>query len=376
MGADSVSAARVLHFIPSFGPGGAERQLVLVAAELARMGVEVHVAFVAGGPNLARLENASVRLHALDAAGNHDPMLAWRIFRLVQVVRPDVIQTWLTQMDILAGAAAILCRVPLIVSERCNAPAYPRGWKTRLRRMIGLRADRVIANSRAGLDYWRPDVPEERLALIRNCVSPPGSADGASPDTLVARTEGRPLVMFAGRLAAQKNVPTLVEALTIVALRHPEAVMVLFGEGPDRDDIARRIGAAGMADRILLAGYSSCLSAWMERAAVFVSVSHFEGHPNVVIEAASVGCPLVISDIPPHRELFDVDSAVFVPVDTPTVIADAVLDILAHPDTARERASRARATTAHWTLTAAAAAYRSVYESLVTRDARPMERSS
>ena len=370
-----MSAARVLHFIPSFGPGGAERQLALMAAELARMGVEVHVAFVAGGPNLGRLENASVRLHVLDAAGNHDPMLAWRIFGLVRDVRPDVIQTWLTQMDILAGAAAILCRVPLIVSERCNAPAYPRGWKTRLRRMIGLRADRVIANSRAGLDYWRPDVPEERLALIRNCVSPPGSAEGASPDTLVARTEGRPLVMFAGRLAAQKNVPTLVEALTTVARRHPQAVMVLFGEGPDRDDIARSIGEAGMADRILLAGFSSCLPAWMERAAAFVSVSLFEGHPNVVIEAASVGCPLVISDIPPHRELFDEDSAVFVPVDAPTVIADAVLDVLAHPDRARERASRACAITAHWTLTAAATAYRSIYESLMTGDARPMERS-
>lgn len=365
-----MAAVRVLHFIPSFGPGGAERQLALIAPALVGDDVEVHIAYVAGGPNLARLEGAGVRLHALTASGNHDPALAWRIIQLVRSVQPDVIQTWLTQMDILAGGAALLCRVPLVVSERCNAPAYPPGWKTSLRRFIGLRADRIVANSRGGLDYWRPDVREDRLDMVRNCVSPPERAADGSVEPLAQQLVGRPLVMFAGRLTAQKNIPTLVDALAIVGRQHPEVAMVLFGEGPDHDDIARRIEAAGMAGRIVVAGYSSHLADWMARAAVFVSVSHFEGHPNVVIEAASAGCPLVISDIPPHRELFDADSAAFVPADEPAVIARAVLDALRNPDRARDRAARARAISAQWNLPAAAMAYRAIYESLLTNRRR------
>ena len=43
----------------------------------------------------------------------------------------------------------------------------------------------------------------------------------------------------------------------------------------------------------------------MKRADVFVSVSHFEGHPNTVFEAAVVGCPLVLSEIPEHHEVLE-----------------------------------------------------------------------
>lgn len=366
-------AIKVLHFIPSFGPGGAERQLALIASALVREGVEVHVAYVAGGPNLARLEGKDVRLHSLSANGNYDPMLAWRVLQLVRSVRPDIVQTWITQMDILAGSVALLCRLPLIVSERSSALAYLPGWKPRLRQVIGLRAARIIANSRSGLDYWRPFVPEVGLKLVRNCVTPPQHEADVPADALGQQLAGRRLVMFAGRLTAGKNLPNLVDALAIVGRRYPEVAMVLFGEGSDHDDIVRRIGAAGMVGRIVVAGYSTSLSAWMARAEVFVSVSLYEGHPNVVIEAAAAGCPLVISDISSHRELFDADSAAFVPANLPTVIADAIFDVLDDPHSARERAAHARAIVAHWTVSAAAKAYRSIYESLMTELRRPKD---
>ena len=277
-------------------------------------------------------------------------------------LQPNILQTWLPQMDILGGAAALLNRVPLIMSERSSAAAYAPGWKTRLRLLVGRRAACVVANSNGGLDYWRPHLGADRLHLVRNCVSPAEPQASAPVEALAPHIAGRPLVLFAGRFSYEKNIPGLVEALILVARRHADVAIMMFGEGPERESAAGRIAGAGLASRIAVAGYSPQLAAWMAKAAACVSVSHFEGHPNVVMEAAAAGCPLVLSDIPAHRELFDESSATMVPADAPPRIAEAVLETLHNPNFARERAARARDIAAQCDLPTAAATYRSIYE--------------
>jgi glycosyltransferase involved in cell wall biosynthesis len=355
-----------LHLIASLGKGGAERQLSLIAPALARNGVDVHVAYHTGGPNLARLEHSGVHLHVLPSTGNHRPGLAWKIFQLVRRLQPDVVQTWLTQMDILGGTAALLNGVPLIVTERCSAALYEPDWKTRLRLVVGRRATSVVANSRAGIDYWRQHVPPDRLHLVRNCVLPTEPpAAGALGEALASQLAGEQVVLFAGRFSYQKNISVLVEALILVARRHADVTIMMFGEGPLRESAVQRVAECGLSQRVVVAGYSVQLATWMAYAAACVSVSHFEGHPNVVMEAAAAGCPLVLSDIAAHRELFDETSASLVPADSPSRIAEAVLETLQNPVRARERAARARTIAAKFDLLSVAANYRLIYERVV-----------
>jgi len=159
---------KILHLIASFGSGGAERQLSLLAPAMVEAGLDVHVAYCADGPNLNPLLHSGVQLHKLPSKGNYNPLLALEIYRLIRKLRPDVVQTWLLQMDVFGGIAALLNGVPFITSERASAPAYPAGWKTRLRVLLGQRATCVIANSNGGLDYWRRYVSEEHLFADTN----------------------------------------------------------------------------------------------------------------------------------------------------------------------------------------------------------------
>jgi glycosyltransferase involved in cell wall biosynthesis len=354
----------VLHLIASFGPGGAERQLSLVAPALARSGVEVHVAYCSGGPNLDRLEDSGVHLHALTSAGNHDPVLAWKIFQLVRRLRPDVVQTWLLQMDTLGGAAALLNDVPLVISERSSAELYRPSWKTRLRILIGRKASCVVANSNGGIDYWRPHINESRLRLIRNCITPVDDSITTSLDSMFTQLDSHPIVLYAGRFSHEKNIPMLVDALIRVAHAAPQATILMFGQGPEREFAREQVERAGLSARITLAGYSPNLAEWMRRATVCVSVSHFEGHPNVVLEAAAAGCPLVLSDIASHREMFNPASALLVARDSPDAIASAVLDVVRNPQAARERAAKALAIASQYNLEAVVAEYSTLYESL------------
>ena len=66
---------RILHLIPSFAGGGAERQLAYTAGALSDLAVDTHVGYVHGGPNLTFLEKKPVTMHQISAVGNHDPFI-------------------------------------------------------------------------------------------------------------------------------------------------------------------------------------------------------------------------------------------------------------------------------------------------------------
>ena len=97
---------RVLHLIPSLSGGGAERQLSYLAPELVRLGWEVHIGFLKTGPVSTSRNKCGVHFHKISHRGNYDPRILSRVIRLTNRSRPNVIQTWIRQMDIIGGFGA------------------------------------------------------------------------------------------------------------------------------------------------------------------------------------------------------------------------------------------------------------------------------
>ncbi len=120
--------------------GGAERQVTYLAKELVESGWDVHVAYVHSGPNMNRLQATGARLHRVRALGNYDPQILGRLLTLIRKLKPDVVQCWLLQMEVLGGVASALTRTPWVFSERSSQEAYPPSVKARLRVQMGLRA--------------------------------------------------------------------------------------------------------------------------------------------------------------------------------------------------------------------------------------------
>jgi glycosyltransferase involved in cell wall biosynthesis len=139
----------------------------------------------------------------------------------------------------------------------------------------------------------------------------------------------------------------------------------MFGEGPLQVTLAQRLAASGHDNRIQLCGFTPDIAYWMRAATLCVSVSDFEGHPNVVHEAASLGCPLLLSDIPAHRELLGDGDAAFVEARDAEVIAQALLRILDQPAAARRRADRALQTMSRFKLEHIAQAYMDTYREVL-----------
>jgi glycosyltransferase involved in cell wall biosynthesis len=237
---------------------------------------------------------------------------------------------------------------------------YSKGFKFALRRRLGLRADAIVANSEGGLAYWRAAGYTGPCHVIRNMTEVPPS--GGTERSVANRF---PKLLAIGRLSEEKNYPQLLDALEIVFKRLPAARATILGEGPARSQIEARIAySATLAGRVDLPGHVSDVADRLAQAAVFVSLSRFEGTPNTVIEAMVNGCPLVVSDIPAHRELLSAEEARIVPLDSPDVIAEALFVQLTDAGTAHRQAMLARDRVGDWSTARIADQYIAVYNSL------------
>jgi glycosyltransferase involved in cell wall biosynthesis len=306
---------------------------------------------------------------------NRDPIIFLRLLRLIRKLKPHVVQTILAPMDIMGGAAALITRTPWILKESSSAPLYVDGLRQKVRSALGRRARGVVSNSAGGDAYWQSVRGANPLCVIRNAIpfaEIDQAASGFKPG--VAHTSEEKVILFAGRLDSGKNVRTLILALAQIAHEVP-FIALICGDGPRRQYLERLARELGIAHRVVFTGYVSNIWTLMKGADAFASLSRFEGCPNVVIEAMACGCPLVVSDIPAHREILGGKAASFVDPDDPTETARAIKAVLKDGTAARARARTALANAAEWRVEQVAQLYTRIYQAVSTRAASAQDLS-
>jgi glycosyltransferase involved in cell wall biosynthesis len=358
----------VLHCIPDMLNGGSQRQLAYLAREQVRRGWDVHVAFGRQGPIAALLENAGVGICALEGRESHDPRLLLDLCRLIRRLRPSVVQTWLLQMDVAAGLSSALLRVPWVLSERSSAAFYQGGTKEHVRALVARSAGAIVANSAGGVAYWRGRVPASmRCQIIANIV-PMEEIERAEPadDATLGLPPGCRMVLSVNRFSPIKNLPRMIASISRAAKRVP-LVAFLVGDGTHPELVEDAIRSEGNAGIVRVSDYRPDVWSWMKRADALVSVSLAEGQPNAVLEAMAAGCPVVLSDIPAHREIANEDCAVLVDPSSVDGIAEGIERCLTDPAGARLRASRARERVRVLSAQEAAGRFEDVYRDLAER---------
>ena len=143
-----------------------------------------------------------------------------------------------------------------------------------------------------------------------------------------------PMVVAAGRLTTQKGFDLLIPAFAQVVERHPEWTLRICGDGPQRKALERQILEHELSNNVLLMGPVERLDLQMSRASMYVLSSRFEGLPMVMIEAMSLGLPIVSFDCPtgPGEVIEDGRSGILVPEEDVDALAKAMLDVVEHPE--------------------------------------------
>lgn len=326
----------ILHLVPTFEGGGAERQLAALAAEQSRRGSSVHIGFRRSGVYADFLSSRGVNTHVLGDHRGASARLFAGIYALLRRIRPAIVQTWLPQMDIVGGLACLARGTPWILSERASDRAFSKASIVlRARGLLGRQASAVVANSALGAAYWRGVVsPEKPVDVIRNAVDV-AAIRGTPPPHRGDWVSGR-FFLVVGRLHHQKAVEIVLQAVARTV--DPEFRVLILGDGPLRAQLEATIQELRLGNRVVMLPYQPDWWGLLKVATALVSVSRYEGHPNVVLEAMAAGCPLIVSDIPEHREFLSETSAVMVPKEDPVALAQAMQAALHDQGAARQRA--------------------------------------
>ena len=139
------------------------------------------------------------------------------------------------------------------------------------------------------------------------------------------------VVLYVGRLAPEKALPSLIDAFAQTVQQIPDALLVLVGDGPMRVSIEQQVDRLGLSTKVCFAGRvePANIPSWLQIADVFTLVSFSEGFACSLLEAMSVGLPAVVSDITANRQL--VDSGVhgfLTPVGNAEAVASGIVSLL------------------------------------------------
>lgn len=331
---------KILFFVSSMHAGGAERVAATLASAWALRGDEVTLVptYTKKGSLFYRLDQGVKLLWLADRMGwLGKTWLAsirkwFAIRRLVRETEPDVIISFLTNVNVVVLLATRGMGVPTIVCERTNPAVSSSAGKVlvALRRRLYPWASLVTVQAQASVESFRHMVPGiQRLAVIPNPL-PPELAQVFTARPLPAPGTRRRLVAM-GRLVPIKRFESVVQAFAALAADFPEWDLYIWGEGPLRGELEQQVQGAGLEGRVFLPGRTG--EPWKElaEADVFVLASEVEGFPNVLLEAMALGVACVTVDCPsgPREISRDGEDALLVPLGDQPALDQALRQLMA-----------------------------------------------
>ncbi|MBS0386973.1 MAG: glycosyltransferase [Proteobacteria bacterium] len=224
-------------------------------------------------------------------------------------------------------------------------PLLPRALGRRLARAVTRsqcsQVDAVIAPSQPMLDMLRSSGIERPIQVIPTGMPADRyvRGDGARFRREHNLPPDRPLLLYVGRVAHEKNIGFLVESFLAVRRSRPDALLVIAGEGPARASLAAQVARFGLTREVVFVGYldrERSLADCYAAANVFVFASRTETQGLVLLEAMAQACPIVSTAHLGTASILQPGCGARVAPDEPAAFAQAVLGLLDDP----ERAAR------------------------------------
>jgi glycosyltransferase involved in cell wall biosynthesis len=281
--------------IPSFHPGGTERQMIELVRRLDRRRWDVHLCCVhPRGRWFQRAAEAASSVSVFPIRGFWRPNVLIHMRNFAAWCRRtgiQVVQTSELYSNIFALPASAWAGVDVRIGSRREICAGKSRGHIAMQRAAYACADRIVANADAVAERLRREgVPAHRIVVVRNGL------DTTPFQERSTGSSGHRIVMVAN-LRPEKGHDTLIDAAPAILARFPYARFQLVGDGTERDRLERYAQSRNVAGAFTFVGHSDDVMAHLRRADLFVLPSRSEAFPNGVLEAMAAGLPVVASAV-------------------------------------------------------------------------------
>lgn len=321
----------IVLVISMFDCGGAQRVMSHMANYWAEKGENVTLIKFDREPPFYRL-NEKVNLISLDIY--REPKNCFesvkntlqrlkKIRKAVREQRPDAVISFIDTTNVMTVAALAGTGIPVIISERVDPAKHNIGkkWDT-LRRLVYPFCSRLVIQTSNIKDYFGKRI-QKKCIVIPN----PVIVNKAVQKDYSVRTNS---LIAMGRLCEQKGFDVLINAFRRAQQVHQDFRLYIFGEGPLRESLETQIKSLGLNDCVFLPGVTEHPTDEMVKCDMFILSSRYEGFPNVLCEAMSVGMPVIATNCPsgPSEIVRDGENGLLIPVEDEEALYRAMIRLI------------------------------------------------
>lgn len=349
-------ATRILYVITKANWGGAQRYVYDLATVAKEAGFEVAVAYGESGALKDKLEIAGIRTIALPKMENKASFIAIvrayrELSRVFAVEKPDIIHLNSSLAGIAGAIAGRKNRIPKILFTA-------HGWafnenrsfiqKNILRDIAWLtillshRTITVSEATRRDVAWW-PGV-SKKIVVIRNGIEcPPMFSREEARATLAPHGVGRYWVGMTSELIATKCVGDAIRAFASIVPKHPNIILIVLGEGPEREVLENLIRELHVKNHVSLLGFKYA-PPLLKAFDLFIHTPRSEALGYALLEAGCAALPVVATNVGGIPEIIPDDAhGLLVPPRSPKALASAIESLMNDSRLASELGARLRA---------------------------------
>lgn len=298
---------KILLVIGALKSGGAERVMSNLANYLSELGDHVTLLSIHNAESVYEISNKVEFVNGLGEKGQIRCIRA--LHRFILNRKPDIALSFMTHINISLILAAVGTSVPVVVSERNDPKRMPREKSRRLLRgLLYPLARGYVFQTEEAQHHFCKSIQKNSKIIINPCEVQ------VAPVSVYNRNRD---IVTVGRLMPQKNQRMLIQAFAEASKSVPGFKLHIYGEGPLRSEIEKDISKANMKGDIILHGAVKNLHEQIKTSRIFALTSDYEGMPNALMEALSLGLACISTDCPcggPRSLINNEENGILIPV--------------------------------------------------------------
>ncbi|MDZ5810525.1 glycosyltransferase [Halorubrum sp. AD140] len=306
---DPQGRTEIWFLIGQLPVGGAERTLLDLASNLDETDYSITIWTIKNEGELIEEITDPIQYRTLNASSKVDLLALLRFVREVRRHEPHIVQSFLYYDNLLARFSGLVTPKTNIITGVRAIPNDPPLLRRVSERYTFRLSDYIVSNSQAGREYVVSRGAEpEKVVVIRNGRQINNYLSGSASEEVCQELQvdrNRPVIGTVGRLVERKGHYDLLDAWPSVLDAHPDAQLLLVGDGPEQEGLEARARELDCRESVIFAGQRDDVPNMLDLMDVFVFPSHFEGLPGALIEAMIAGLPIVATPVDGNAELIE-----------------------------------------------------------------------
>ncbi len=327
---------KVIHIITGLGDGGAEHTLLKICKYDI---INKHIVISLKGPGkyFSLLKKIGIEIYCLDLKF-YSFYKFFYLIKLIRLLKPSIVQTWLVHGDFIGGIAARLSGIKNIIwNVRYSNLEI---GKTKLTTILIIKIlaklsslipkSIVIVSKRAKKIYEKEGYDKKKIKFIPNgydlSILKPNNFQKKIFQKKIKIKKNIPLIGNVARYDVKKDHFNLLNALSLIRSKNINFLCVLVGSNINKNNnrLVSKIKRLKLSKYVKLLGQNDNIFQIMNGIDIYIQSSSFgEGFPNVVAESMACGTPCIVTDVGDASFIVGKTSWV-VPPNNPTKLAKAI----------------------------------------------------